>query len=159
MEKEEMIQLLKDYKENKAERLIKLKQLKNKRMALKHCDDLETTITSSTGINQDIQSKNKISNKVLDRIERNDNTRRELEKEIEELETRVKELTDKTEAVSDRLEALRYKEKQILSAYYIEGRTYEDIGNNLYLQLFSQTRSEKQVKRIVEKALDKMLKF
>lgn len=64
MSKEELIELLRDYKENKAKLNIKLKELKNNRIKLKEID-VETSITSSFGINQDIHSKNQISNKVL----------------------------------------------------------------------------------------------
>ena len=90
MSKDELIQLLKDYKENKAKLNIKLKELKNCRIKLKHLE-LETNSTTSYGINQDIHSKNKISNKVLDKIEQNDTKRIELEAEIEELEKLLKD--------------------------------------------------------------------
>ena len=41
--------------------------------------------------------------------------------------------------------------------YFVDGRTYEDIGNNLYFKLFNQTRDKDTIKRIVEKALKKMI--
>lgn len=157
MTKEELIELLKEYKQNKAKLNIKLKELKLARIHLKECDNAETNTTSSYGENQDIHSKNKISNKVLSKIEENDTRREELEAEIEELEKIVKELRNKVEAVEDRLEGLKHKEKEILTAYYIEGRTAEDIGNNLYFQMFSQTRSDRHIQRIIEKATEKMI--
>lgn len=157
MKKEELIQLLKEYKQNKAKLNIKLKELKLARIEFKKCDNVETSIISSYGENQDIHSKNKISNKVLSKIEQNDLRRIEIEAKIEELENLVKRLRDKVEAVEDRLEALKYKERELLYAYYVEGRTYEDIGNNLYLRLFAQTRDKDTIKRIVEKATQKML--
>ena len=156
MSKEELIQLLKDYKENKAKLNIKLKELKNCRIRLKHLE-FETTSTTTYGINQDIHSKNKISNKVLDKIEQNDTKRIELQKEIEDLEKEVKELREKVEAVDDRLACLKYREKEILHAYYIEGRTYQDIGENLYFSLFHQTRDGDTIKDIVKKATKKMI--
>lgn len=158
MSKEELIQLLKDYKENKAKLNIKLKELKNCRIKLKHLE-LETNSTTSYGINQDIHSKNKISNKVLDKIEQNDNKRIELQKEIEDLEKIVRELREKVEVVDDRLVGLKYKEREILTAYYVEGRTAEEIGNKLYFQLFSQTRSPRRIQMIIEEATKKMLKL
>lgn len=159
MTKEELIELLKDYKQNKAKLNIKLKELKSTRMKLKACDDIETTTTSSYGENQDIHSKNKISNKVLNKIEENDTKRLELEAEIEKLEKTVKELREKSEAVEDRLEGLKYKEKETLIAYYVEGRTAEDIGNNLYFNLFNQTRSSRQIQGIIKEAVNKLLKL
>ncbi len=156
MSKEELIELLRDYKENKAKLNIKLKELKNNRIKLKE-RDMETSITSSFGINQDIHSKNQISNKVLKKIEENE-TKKEVAKEkIEELEADVRKLREKVDLIDDRLESLKYKEREILVAYYIDGRTAEDIGNNLYFRLFNQTRSNRHIQRIIEKATEKML--
>lgn len=156
MSKEELIELLRDYKENKAKLNIKLKELKNNRIKLKEID-VETSITSSFGINQDVHSKNQISNKVLKKIEENE-TKKEVAKEkIEELEADVRKLREKVDLIDDRLESLKYKEREILVAYYIDGRTAEDIGNNLYFRLFNQTRSNRHIQRIIEKATEKML--
>lgn len=158
MNKEELITLLKQYKENKAKLKIRLKELKNERIRLKYIDS-DTNMTASYGNNQDIHSKNQISNKVLRKIEENDIKISELNKKIEELEKEVRELRAKVEAVEDRLIVLKYKEKEILTAYYIDGRTAEDIGNRLYFQLFNQTRSSRHIQRIIEKATEKMIKL
>ena len=157
MNKEELISLLKDYKENKARLNIKLKELKMKRIQLKSYDDIDISLSTAYGINQDIHSKNQISDKVLRKVEQNDMKRRQLQEEINELEKIVIDLREKVESVNDRLEALKYKEREILTAYYVEGRTAEDIGNKLYFQLFSQTRSDRHIQRIIEKATEKMI--
>lgn len=157
MNKEELIQLLKDYKENKAKLNIKLKELKIARIKLKSSEETETNLTAGYGINQDIHSKNQISNKVLSKIEENDTKKRELEEEIKDLEKVVRELREKVESVDDRLIGLKYKEREILTAYYVEGRTAEDIGNKLYFQLFNQTRSDRHIQRIIESATNKMI--
>lgn len=159
MNKNELICLLKEYKENKARLNIKLKELKNARIEIKNCDEIETSLSTGYGINQDIHSKNKISDKVLNRIEQNDEKRRELQFNIEELGKIVRELRDKVEIVEDRLAGLKYKERELIVAYYIDGRTAEDIGNNLYFQLFNQTRSDRHIQRIIDKALQKMLEL
>lgn len=156
MSKEELIELLRDYKENKAKLNIKLKELKNNRIKLKEID-VETSITSSFGINQDIHSKNQISNKVLKKIEENETKKEAAKEKIEELEADVRKLREKVDLIDDRLESLKYKEREILVAYYIDGRTAEDIGNNLYFRLFNQTRSNRHIQRIIEKATEKML--
>lgn len=159
MTREELISLLKEYKENKARLNIRLKELKTKRLQLKGCEEVDTTLTTAYGINQDIHSKNQISDKVLRKVEQNDERRRQLQTEIEELEKKVSELREKVEAVNDRLEALKYKEKEILTAYYIEGRTAENIGNKLYFQLYNQTRSPRRIQMIIDEATEKMLKL
>ena len=159
MTREDLIILLKNYKENKAKLNIKLKALKLARILLRSCEEADTALTSSYGENQDIHSKNKISNKVLKKVEENDTRRIELEKEIETLEKVVKELREKVDSVEDRLEGLKYKEREILIAYYIDGRTYEDIGENLHYKLFQQKRNWETIKKIVEKATSKMLEL
>lgn len=158
MTREDLIVLLKEYKENKAKLNIKLKELKTSRIKLKYVD-FDTNMTSSYGNNQDIHSKNQISDKVSRKVEENNTKRIELENKIEELEEEVRELREKVEAVEDRLEGLKFKEKEILMAYYVEGMTAEDIGNRLYFQLFSQTRSGRHIQRIIEKATEKMVKL
>ena len=159
MTREDLIELLKRYKENKAKLNIKLKELRNARIQLKNEDIYDTSITSTFGINQDIHSKNQISDKVLRKVEQNDNNSRMIECKIRELEKEIRELREKVDVVEDRLEALKFKEKQILIAYYVEGRTAEDIGNKLYFQLFSQTRSDRHIQRIIDKATKKMLEL
>lgn len=158
MTREDLIILLKEYKENKARLNIKLKELKTARIKLKYVDS-DTNLTSSYGNNQDIHSKNQISDKVSRKVEENDTKRIELEKKIEELEEEVRELREKVDTVEDRLDGLKFKEKEILTAYYVEGMTAEDIGNRLYFQLFSQTRSGRHIQRIIEKATEKMVKL
>ncbi len=158
MTREDLIVLLKEYKENKARLNIKLKELKNSRIKLKYVDS-DTNMTSSYGDNQDIHSKNQISDKVSRKVEENDTKRIELENKIEELEEEVRELREKVDTVEDRLEGLKFKEREILTAYYVEGMTAEDIGNRLYFQLFSQTRSGRHIQRIIEKATEKMVKL
>ena len=157
MTKEELIELLKDYKQNKARLNIKLKELKSARIKLKACDNIDTNTTSTYGENQDIHSKNKISNKVLSKIEENDTKRIELKAEIEKLEKEVKELREKVEAVEDRLIGLKYKEREILTAYYIDGRTAQNIGDKLYFQMYNRTCSARYVQKIIDNATKRMI--
>ncbi len=156
MTKEELIKLLKEHKEDKAKLKIKLKELKTKRLELKGCEEIETNITTAYGNNQDIHSKNKISNKVLDKIEKNDIRRTELKNEIKHLEEEVRDLREKVEAVNDRLEGLKYKEREILIAYYIEGKTAEEIGEYDYERICGRKCSGRYIRKIVKKATLKM---
>ncbi len=157
MTKEELIELLKDFKENKAKLNIKLKELKLARIKLKACDDIETSMTSAYGENQDIHSKNKVGNKVLDSIEKNETKKEQLKEEIEELEKEVRQLRDKIETVEDRLEGLKYKEREILVAYYIDGRTAENISRTLYYEMCQRNCTPRYIQKIIEKATNKML--
>ena len=163
MTKENLIKDLKEHKENVAK--LKLRRRRRKKCArrLKQYKTIETSTTGILGINCDIHSKNKISNKVekavLDTIELNEKEIAEAKEEIKQLDIEIEELEDKVEETNIRLSALKYREKEILHAFYVEGRNYEDIGNNLYFRLFNQTRDSEAIKKIVEKATNKMLKL
>ena len=159
MNKEQFIILLKEYKENSAKLNIKLKLLKTKRMTLKNCNNPETKITTNYGLNEDIHSKNQISNKVLNKIEENETKKEKLLLEIGELENEVRELREKVEAVKDRLDGLKYKERELLVAYYIDGRTAENISRTLYYDMYQRTCTPRYVQKIIEKATQKMIKI
>lgn len=156
MNKEEFIELLRSYKENKAKLNIKLKELKTARIKLKNIS-YETNITSSFGINQDIKSKNKISNKVLNKVEENNKIEEEIKQKIENLEAEVRELREKVEAVEDRLAGLKYKERELLVAYYIDGRTAENISRTLYYEMYQRTCTPRYIQKIIDFATKKML--
>lgn len=156
MTREDLIVLLKEYKENKARLNIKLKELKTSRIKLKYVDS-DTNMTSSYGDNQDIHSKNQISDKVSKKVEENDIKRIELEKKIEELEEEVRELKEKVEAVEDRLIGLKYKERELLVAYYIDGRTAENISRTLYYDMYQRTCTPRYIQKIIDKATQKMI--
>lgn len=157
MNKSELIELLKNYKENKAKLNIKLKELKTERIKLKYVNDTETSMTATYGTNQDIHSKNQISDKVSRRIEENDIKRLEIEKRIETLEEEVRKLREKVESVDDRLIGLKYKERELLTAYYIDGRTAQNIGDKLYFQMYNRTCSARYIQKIIDKATRKMI--
>ena len=151
MNKSELIELLKNYKENKAKLNIKLKEIKTKRLQLKGCEEVETSLTTGYGINQDIHSKNQISNKVLAKIEQNDIRRNDIKNEIETLEEEIRKLRE------DRLIGLKYKERELLVAYYIDGRTAENISRTLYYDMYQRTCTPRYIQKIIDKATQKMI--
>lgn len=156
MTREDLIKLLKEYKENKARLNIKLKELKTARIKLKYIDS-DTNLTSSYGDNQDIHSKNQISDKVSRKVEENDTKRIELENRIEALEEEVRKLREKVDAVEDRLIGLKYKERELLVAYYIDGRTAENISRTLYYDMYQRTCTPRYIQKIIDKATQKMI--
>lgn len=160
MIKQDLVMLLKQYKENKARLRIKLKELNLKRISLKALENIDTSLSSAKyELNSDIHSKNQISDSVGNRVAKNEDEKLKIQQEITDLEKEVQALRDKVEAVEDRLEALSYKEREILVAYYIENCDYEDIGNRVYYNIYKETRSVDTIKRIVEKATRKMIKI
>lgn len=158
MTKAELIVLLKKYKENKARLKLKLRE---KEGILRKLESIKNISISSTSYeqNSDIHSKNKISDKVGDKASKNMDIEAELTIKLTEIENEIKELNTKLEEVDIRLEGLRKKEREILIAYYIEGNSYEEIGNITYYKLYNQTRSEEAVKKIIQRAIEKISKF
>lgn len=157
MEIKTLIKLLKNYKENKAKLTIKLKELKNLRIALKHIEP-ETNLRGINYDSEGIHSINTITDKTGNSVEKADNKKLEIEEEIYKKEEEVRQLRKDVEAIEDRLEILTYKEKLLLTAKYIEECSYADIGNRVYYQQYNETRSPDTIKRIIEKALQKIAK-
>lgn len=158
MTKEQLILLLKNYKENKARLKLKLREKENILQKIEELKDISLSVTSYED-NSDIHSKNAISDKVGKRAINNVDLKVELQKELEKIEEQVKELKSKLEEVDIRLESLKRKEKEILIDYYIEGNSYEHIGNITYHNLFGQARSADCIKKIITSSLEKILKL
>ena len=81
----------------------------------------------------------------------------ELEKRIEILEEEVRKLREKVDAVEDRLIGLKYKERELLVAYYIDGRTAENISRTLYYDMYQRTCTPRYIQKIIDKATQKMV--
>ena len=156
MTKEQLILLLKKYKENKAKLKLKLKEKEKLIRKIEQLKEISIS-TVRTEINNDIHSKNSISDKVGNNAVDNIDKENEYREELDVIEAGIIELNESIEEIDIRLDALKYKEKQILIAYYIDGCTYEDIGNRVYWQLFKQTRSERHIRRVIERCTDKII--
>lgn len=156
MKKEQLILLLKQYKENNAKLKLRLREKEALLRKLEHLKEIDVS-SSPVKLNEDIHSKNKIGdrtgNNAIDNIE----TEAEIREKIKDIEEEISELAIMIDEVNIRLEALKYREKEILVAYYIDGCTYEDIGNRVYHKLFGQTRSEKAIQKIIERATEKII--
>ena len=158
MTKQQLILLLKQYKENKARLKLKLRE---KERILRQLESIKEVVlkSSSTEINSDIRSKNSISDKVGNYATENTDKEYDLKLELNALEQEIIELNTRIEEIDIRLDALKYKEREILTAYYIDGCTYEDIGNRVYFRLFNQTRSARHIQRMIEHSTDKILEL
>ena len=158
MTKEQLILLLKNYKENRAKLKLKLRE---KESILRKIESLKNVTLSVTSYeeNSDIHSKNIITDKVGNKASDNLDVEADLKIELEKVEDEIRELSLRVEDVEIRLEGLKYKEREILTAYYIEGRSPIEIGKELYFRLFSQTRSERTIQKIIERATEKISKF
>lgn len=158
MTKDQLILLLKNYKENRAKLKLKLREKESILRKIESLKNVSLSVTSYEN-NSDIHSKNIITDKVGNKASNNLDTELDLKSELDKVENEIKELNSKLEEVDIRLEALKYKEREVLVAYYIDGCTYEDIGNRVYYKLFNQTRSTRNIQDIVDKATQKILKI
>ena len=158
MTKEQLILLLKNYKENKAKLKLKLRE---KESILRKIESLKNVTLSVTSYeeNSDIHSKNIITDKVGNKASDNLDVEADLKIELEKVEDEIRELNTKLEEVDIRLDGLRRKEKEILIAYYVEGNTYKEIGSITYYKLYNETRSEETIKKIIQKATEKISKY
>ena len=158
MTKEQLILLLKNYKENKAKLKLKLREKESILCKIESLKNVSLSVTSYEE-NSDIHSKNIITDKVGNKASDNLDVEADLKIELEKVEDEIRELSLRVEDVEIRLEGLKYKEREILTAYYIEGRSPIEIGKELYFRLFSQTRSERTIQKIIERATEKISKF
>lgn len=161
MTKDELENNLKNYKKN-----ISSKELKERRLnkLSSQLDKLknktpEAPVSSAPGINNDIRSKNKVSKKVENAVVNKITEVEEVENEIFDLKIEIQELDDNVEDVRIRLKALNYRENKFIEERYFNGRSFKEIGNIVYFDLYKQTRSERTIKKEIESIVEKMAKI
>ena len=102
---------------------------------------------------------NAISSNIENTIERKEKTIEELKQEKTNLEAENEKLKSRVEDFEIVLKALKFKERTIIIEHYIEGNSYEDIGNRIFWKIFGQTRGWEAIKKIADRAIEKMLKI
>ena len=159
MKREQLIEL---FDKNKEDLSKYEKNKKTIREINKMIDKLKkNTDTKITTTYKEISSgaTNSISNTIQDCIEKKEERIKELEEEKAQLEAENTTIKSRIDDVEIFLKALKFKEKTIIVEHYIEGNSYEDIGNRVYWNLFKQTRDSQTIKRIADKAIEKMTKL
>lgn len=159
MKREQLIEL---FDKNKEDLSKYEKNKKTIREINKMIDKLKkNTDTKITTTYKEISSgtTNSISNTIQDCIEKKEERIKELEEEKAQLEAENITIKSRIDDVEIFLKALKFKEKTIIVEHYIEGNSYEDIGNRVYWNLFKQTRDSQTIKRIADKAIEKMIKL
>ena len=149
MTKEQLILLLKNYKENRAKLKLKLRE---KESILRKIESLKNVSLSVTSYeeNSDIHSKNIISDKVGDKASKNVDIEANYNEDLERIENEIKELETKLEDVEIRLEVLKKKSKEILIKYYVEENTYQELAEEYKMSI-------RGIQKIVKKATEKMI--
>lgn len=159
MKREQLIEL---FDKNKEDLSKYEKNKKTIREINKMIDKLKkNTDTKITTTYKEILSgaTNSISNTIQDCVEKKEERIKELEEEKAQLEAENVAIKSRIDDVEIFLKALKFKEKTIIVEHYIEGNSYEDIGNRVYWNLFKQTRDSQTIKRIADKAIEKMIKL
>ena len=132
MKREQLIEL---FDKNKEDLSKYEKNKKTIREINKMIDKLKkNTDTKITTTYKEISSgaTNSISNKIQDCIEKKEERIKELEEEKAQLEAENTTIKSRIDDVEIFLKALKFKEKTIIVEHYIEGNSYDDIGNRVY---------------------------
>lgn len=157
MSKDELIELLKTYKQTEAKRDLNLNEInKLKRDIEKIEADYSTNMTPTY---QEGSKSNQISSKVENIVIRKDARIGEKEERIKQLEEENEDLDYKLKKVDIRLGSLSRLQKEIITDYYINEMDYKTIGIETYWRIINQTRSEKTVARKIEEITEKILKL
>ena len=163
MTKNELIGLLKELKENKAKILLNQKDIRKYKKDIERISKKEINYYSvgNKDANRFIKSKgmtsDSVGNKAINIIDKKEEEIKQLENKIRELEEENTIIYEKIEEAEIRLNALYYKDREILTAYYVENRTADDISQNFYFEKFKRTVSERYIRDVIEKATRKML--
>ena len=159
MTREELVDLFDKHKED-------ISKLERNKKRIRDIDRIIEKIKKNTDVKitatyKEIPSgkTNTISNTIADCVERKEEKILELEAEKKELEAENIILKSKVEDVEILLKSLKFKERKIIEEHYIEGNSYEDIGNRIYWEIYGQTRNWETIKKIADRAIEKMLKL
>ena len=159
MKREQLIEL---FDKNKEDLSKYEKNKKTIREINKMIDKLKkNTDTKITTTYKEISSgaTNSISNTIQDCVEKKEERIKELEEEKAQLEAENVAIKSRIDDVEISLKALKFKEKTIIVEHYIEGNSYEDIGNRVFWNIFKQTRNGDTIKKVADRAIEKMIKL
>lgn len=157
MDKKTMIQKLKDYNKMQSELSIKKLELEKVKDELREIGSgYDENMANTYGLNSDIRPKNKVSDKISETIIKNENERKIKERLIKEIGLQIKQLKFELRGVKARLKILGDNERKLVVAYYINGKTAEQISRTTYFELFQRTTSEKTIWNIISKSIERM---
>jgi len=158
METEEVIKLLRTYKENKSKLRLKENEKKRKEAKLRELEEAEYEISMSPRYCEGSKSTT-VNSKVENIVVNKDARTEELKHEIKQLSEEIESIRIKIDEVDIRLDSLTYFEKEILIERFINEKKLEDIGQETCWRIIRQTRERKAVSRIIDVALCKVAKI
>lgn len=157
MNKEELIGLLKTHREKESKKALRLEEKQRLQRKIAKIEvDYETSLTTTYQEGgRGNQTTSKVENKILTKKEKIE----EIEQQIKIIDEEIVELDYELNQVNIRLGSLKRLEKEIITAYYIDGIDCRTIGKEVYWRIIEQTRSEKTVARKIEEIMEKLLKL
>lgn len=157
MNREDLTQLFDKNKEDIAKYEKNKKRIKDINELIKKIEKDINIKTTTTYKEAQSSPTNKISSVVENFVEQKDEKISKLEEEKTELEAENIIIKSRIEDVEIYLKALKFRERTIIIEHYIEGNSYDDIGNRVFWKLFGQTRGGAAIKKIADRAIEKML--
>lgn len=112
MIKDDLIILFKNYNENKSKLELRKREKRMIETRLNAEEEIETSMSSATGINSDIRSKNMISDKVGNAVVKSITKIEEDKKRLKELDQEIIKLQDKVEEIEIRLKRIKVQRKR-----------------------------------------------
>lgn len=158
MTKEEIVEQLGKYKQKQAELALKIlerKKLRIKKKKIKR--ELNVNITPK--YTEGGKSTNKVSSIVEDTVIQKNTRLEEIDGEIATINEDISILRIEIKELDVRLGSLTYLEKEIITAYYVDRMSMEEIGLYTYYKVKHQTRERKTIKNMIKKIETKMAKI
>ena len=158
MSKEEIIEQLKQFRDKQGKLALKRNERKRKKIQLrKRIKELKIQITQ--GYSEGSSKTNKITSSIEEAVIEKDEKIQELKSEIQELTDDIELLETDIEEANIRLGSLTYLEKKIITAYYVDNMSYQEIGLEIYYEVKHQTRDRRSIRNIIKKIEIKMEKL
>lgn len=158
MTKEEIIKELSFYREKQAK--LSLKRLERKKLCIKKKKiKRELNINITPKYTEGGKSINKVSSVVENTVVQRDEILKEIDEKIEALNEDIQILDIEIKQLDVRLGSLTFLEKEIITAYYVDGMSMEEIGLHTYYKVKHQTRERRTIKKMIKKIETKMAKI
>ena len=156
LERKEVIEKLKNYNRNCSI----LKELKKKLITLEDIkNEYEINLTSQYGINNDIKSKNKVSDKVANAVIQKEKQNEDIETKITALQNKIKERENEKDFVETFVSALKKSDREIIVAVYIEGIPINQVIKDVYFKMYDRTCEPKTINARLGKPIDDLIKI
>lgn len=156
LERKEVIEKMKRYNLNCSI----IKELKKTINELeKEKNNYEIKITSAYGVNNDIRSKNKISDKVSNSIILKEKENEFINEKLKTLYTKLYKKEKEKEFVEGFINALKKSDREIIVAVYIEGVPINQVIKEVYFKMYDRTCEPKTINARLGKPIDDLIKI